>query len=433
MSPLLRRFPNAPARPEVVKAEGCYLYLKDGRKLLDASSGWCSLNVLGYSHPEVILALETQMRRFCHIDPNHWENPQLTELAQLLLSQAPKGLNRVYFSGSGGSEAVEAAMKLSYQQHFNSGQEKKTFYISREQSFHGATLQTIALSDIDIFSFYKPLIPENYVKIPLHYPLRGRLAEESLDDYARRGARDLENKILQIGSEKVAAFVGETMLGGLLGDVPPAPGYWKYIREVCDRYNVHLILDEVYCGLGRSGRIYCCDWDGITPDFVCVAKALGGGYAPLSAVITTDRVERLIKNGQGRIHGGHTYQGYSLGCAAALAIQKVVHRESTLIHINQLGIRMRLHLEKSLKQHPFFREVRGRGSLFSLEYQTPDNILFSSRLYSLLEEEYGVVVSCKWHRISFAVPFILTFAEADTICVAVVEAFTRAAQSLEKK
>ncbi|MEK6578319.1 MAG: aminotransferase class III-fold pyridoxal phosphate-dependent enzyme, partial [Bdellovibrionota bacterium] len=327
---VLKRFPNAAPRPKVTRGEGCYLFLEDGRKLLDATSGWCALHVLGYNHPQVIEAMRDQMSKYCHLDINQWDNPQVEELAELLLSRAPKGLDKVYFSGTGGSESVEAAMKMSYQHHYNQGKSGKQFFISRDLSFHGSTLLTMGLSTLDIFDIYSPLFADIYKKIPLHYPLWERRFDESLDDYARRGALDLEKKILELGPDHVAAFVGETILGGLLGDVPPAPNYWKYIREVCDRYDVHLILDEVYCGLGRSGKIYCCDWDEITPDFICVAKGLGGGHAPLSAVITQSKIETSVKAAQGRVHGGHTYQGYSLGCAAGLAIQKIVQRDEML-------------------------------------------------------------------------------------------------------
>lgn len=426
--PVLKRFPGAARRPVVTQAQGCYVHLEDGRKLLDATSGWCAQHILGYSHPVVLDAMREQMLKYCHIDVNCFENPTLTELAHLLLSQAPGGLDKVYFCGTGGSESVEAAMKLSYQFHFEKGKPSKRVYISRQESFHGSTLQSIALSDIDIYSLYGAILPQTYAKIPVHYPLRGMRPGESLEEYALRGASDLERKILEIGPENVCAFVGETMLGSLLGDVPPAPGYWKAIRKVCDRYGVHLILDEVYCGMGRSGKIYCCEWDSIAPDFLCAAKALGGGYAPLSAVVTRHEIEDVIRAGHGRIMSGHTYQGYALGASVALAIQKIVHQPETLSHINRIGQQMRNYLINELSSHRFFKEVHGRGSIFALEYETPDNTLFAARLQSLLEEEYQVLASCKWHRISFAIPFIFTHEEAHRVCKAVNEAFQRCSE-----
>jgi adenosylmethionine-8-amino-7-oxononanoate aminotransferase len=430
-SSLLKKFPNDPQNPVVVKGEGVYLYLDDGRRILDATSGWCGQNVLGYSHPEVLASMRDQMDRFCHIDSNRWVNPLLEELGALLLSQAPPELNKVYFCGTSGSEAVEAAMKISFQKHFNLGKKSKTMFISRDQSYHGATLHGIAMSSLDIFEFYSPLLPAGLAKIPVHYPLRCMKHGESLDEYALRGALELENEILRLGPENVCAFVAETMLGSLLGDVPPAPGYWQHIRGICDKYDVHLILDEVYCGLGRSGKIYCCTWDGIVPDFICVAKALGGGHAPISAVITNDSVENAIKNGQGRINTGHTHQGYSLGCAAGLAIQKIVHRPETLAHVIALGERMRYQLSQALGDHPLVRSIHGRGSMFSIEYQTRNNSLFSQSISKMIEHEFNVLVSAKWHRISFSLPFILTFEEADRITEAVIRSFQKVSSNRE--
>lgn len=408
--------------------EGANVHCADGRVLLDATAGWCSQHVMGYSHPIVLDAMREQMSKFCHVDYNAWRNPMLEELAELLLQHAPQGIDKVYFSGNSGSEATEAAMKLSYQTHYNEGKPGKKWFISREQGYHGATLQSMAVSQIDILEFYEPIKPPFCALIPPHYPHRCMKEGETLEEYARRGARDLENKILELGPENVCAFIGETMLGSLVGDVPPAPGYWKLIREVCDRYDVHLILDEVYCGLGRSSKVYCCDWDDISPDFICVGKALGAGYGPLSAVLTRSRVEDVIKAGQGRINHGHTHQGYSLAAAAALAIQKIVQTDEMLAHIALIGERIRGHLKSELSQHPFFREVRGRGSLFSFEYECPDLPKFSSEIQQTLDRDHRVLVSAKWHRMSYSPPFILTTAEMDRIAEASVSAFKSVAK-----
>jgi len=427
MNSLLRKFPNDPPRPSIVRADGLYLELADGRKILDATSGYTTYAVLGYSHPQVLDAMRTQMGRFCHVDYNIWTNPMLEELATVLLSRAPKGLNKVYFSGNSGTEATEGAMKLSYQTHWDAGKKNKTWFISRVQSFHGATLQAIAVSELPILHFYEQIQPTKIAKIPQHHPLYSRRENESLDDYARRGARDLEDKILEIGPENVAAFIGETMLGTLVGDVPPAPNYWKYMRDVCHKYDVHLILDEVYCGLGRSGEIYCCSHDGIVPDFVCVGKALGAGYAPLSAVITSDHVEKVISKGQGRIQHGHTHQGYSLGVAAALAVQKIIHTDSMLEHINKLGDMMRAKLSARLGRHPMFRDLRGRGVTFSLEYKARNNHGLGLALAKTMEENHNILINAKWHRVSFTPAFTMTLDQANLVIDAFVDTFEKLA------
>ena len=390
---------------------------------MDATAGSTSCAVLGYTHPSVIEAMKAQIDRICHIDYNTWENPVLGELAEILLSMAPRGLNRVYFAGNSGTEAIEAALKLSYQAHWDAGKKEKTWIISRLQSFHGATLQAISISELPILDFYAQILPAQIGKISQHHPLYFKLPNESMDDYARRCANELEDKIREIGPERVATFVGETMLGSLVGDVPPAPGYWKYIREVCNKYDVHLILDEIYCGLGRSGKIYCCEHDGIAPDFLCVGKTLAAGYAPLSAVITSDEIEHIIGRGQGRIQHGHTYQGHALSAVAALAVQTVVHTDDMLQHITMLGTHMRNRLREELGSHPLFRDVRGRGLLFSLEYTCPPQKKFGEKIQEMMENNYEILINAKWHRISITPPYIMTFAEADRLIASLVESF----------
>jgi adenosylmethionine-8-amino-7-oxononanoate aminotransferase len=423
MTPILRKFPNDPPRPEVVEAKGLYLQTRDGRTLMDATSGATTLAALGYSHPQVLAAMRAQMERFCHLDYNVWRDPNLEILADILLSRAPKGLGKVYFPGNSGSEAMEAAMKLSFQVQHDSGRKTRKYFISRLQSFHGATLHGIAMSELPILDFYQPILPETRAKIAQHHPLYHKRPDESLDDYARRSARELEDKILELGADNVCAFVAETMLGSLVGDVPPAPGYWTYVREVCDRHGVHLILDEIYCGLGRSGRIYCIDWDGITPDFVCVGKNLAAGHAPLSAVITRPEFEDVIAKGQGRIQHGHTHQGYSLGVAAAIAVQSIVHTDEMLAHIEATGRHIHDTLTAELGSHPWFRDSRGRGLLRSLEYDGPDKAAFGLALANRMNERHDIIINAKWHRASLTPPYIITRAETDRLLDCFVESF----------
>ncbi|MEK9754901.1 MAG: aminotransferase class III-fold pyridoxal phosphate-dependent enzyme, partial [Rhodospirillaceae bacterium] len=384
-------FPHRTPPATVVGGDGAYVVTDSGRRILDATAGSTACAILGYSHPGVVAAIKAQADAICHVDYNTWTNPVLERLAELLLSQAPAGLDRVYFAGNSGSEAMEAALKLSFQAHWDQGKTGKNWYIAREQSFHGATLQAISLSELPILEFYGDLLPAKVRKIPQHHPLYFRRDDESLDDYARRSARQLEDAILAIGPEKVAGFVGETMLGSLVGDVPPAPGYWKYVREVCNRHDVHLILDEIYCGLGRSGEIYCCSHDGVSPDFLCIGKTLGAGYAPLSAVLTQAKFEDIYAAGQGRIQHGHTHQGHALAAAAALAVQSVVHDAATLARVNATGNRMRERLMAELGGHPFFRDLRGRGMLLSLEYACADTPAFGERIAQRMLADHDIL------------------------------------------
>ncbi len=412
---ILRKFPNDPPRPYIENGEGIHVYLEGGQKLLDATSGWTSYANLGYSNQSVLDAMQEQMNRFCHMDYNIWGSRMLEELAELLLSRAPEGLDKVYFSGTSGSEAMEAAMKLSFHVHQDTGKATKTNYIFREHSFSGATLQAMTVSDLSILNFYNPIKPNNTAFIPEHNALRHKLDDETIDEYGQRGVRDLEDKILELGPDNVCAFVGETMLGSLRGDIPPAPEYWKNIRKVCDKYDVHIILDEIYCGSGRSGRIYCCDYDDFCPDFVCIGKGCAGGYAPISAVITKAHVEDVIAQGSGRIQLGHTFQGFSLGAAAMLAVQKQVHNDEMLKHVYENGKYVRDTIQSELGNHDFFRESRGRGLNSALEYDCIDTDMFSLKLHQTMKEDHSILINSKWHRTTFTLPFIMTREETDLV------------------
>lgn len=423
MSHVLNKFPNNPVNPFVERGEGIFVFTEDGRKFLDATAGWCSQMVLGYNQVEVLNAMNDQMARFCHMDHNIWRHREMEELASLLLSRAPSGLNKVYFAGNSGSESVEAALKLSYQVHYDSGNKDKVYVISRNQSYHGSTLQCLAVSERDNLKFYNQLLPHTIARIPQHHPLHMMKSKETIDEYAKRSANELEIQILELGPNCVGSFIGETVMGQLQGDVPPAPNYWKYIREICDRYNVHLILDEVYCGLGRSGKVYCCEWDNVVPDFVCFGKTLGAGYAPLSVVVSNAGIEEIIRHGQGRIQHGHTHQGYSLGVAAALAVQKIVQTDQTLAHVNTIGNYFQRKLTEGLSKHPFVRDIRGRGLMVSLEYNCSNNPVFGNEIFESLRDEFNILVSSKWHRISLSPPYIITKTQANKVVEAVIEVF----------
>lgn len=407
-SSIFRVFPNDPTPPFVDRASGVYIFTKDGKKILDASGGGTSYSILGWAHPDVNAAIEMQLRRFGHMDYKIWSDENTEELGSILLSKKDHGLDKVYFAGNSGSEACEAAMKMSYQVHYDSGFKEKRWFISREQSYHGSTSDALALGERPNLEFYRPMLSPYRAHISMHHPLYMMRDNETLDQYARRGADELENKILEIGPERVSAFVGETIMGGLVGDVPPAPNYWKYVRKVCDKYNVHLILDEVYCGTGTSGKIYCCDYDEVTPDFIFIGKTLAAGYGALSAVITSTSIENSIKKFQGRLQHTTTHQAHSLSVAAALAVQKIIHNDDFLDHVNNIGSYMRSVLVNELGKLSIFKDVRGRGLRFSLEYQGVDMNKFGPQLTAMILSKHNILINAKWHRICFTPSLLIT-------------------------
>jgi adenosylmethionine-8-amino-7-oxononanoate aminotransferase len=414
-SNVFRVFPNDPVPPFVDRAEGLYIFTKDGRKILDTSGGGTSYAILGWCHPDVNASMHRQLEKFGHMDYKIWSDENIEQLASLLVSRAEHGLDRVYFAGNSGAEACEAAMKMSYQVHYDLGRKTKQWFISREQSYHGSTADALALGERPNLEFYRSMLSPYRARIPMHHPLYLKRDDETLDDYARRSAGQLEAKILEIGPENVCAFVGETIMGGLVGDVPPAPNYWKYVREICDRYGVHLILDEVYCGTGTTGKIYCCDYDKVKPDFIFIGKTLAAGYGALSAVITSKEIEDVIRKVQGRLQHTTTHQGHSLSVAAALAVQRIVHNDTFLTHINSLGEYMRRTFTEELGDSPIYRDVRGRGLRFSFEYKTAKPNEFGSELAQRLLTKYGILINAKWHRICFTPGLILTKIQADEV------------------
>jgi adenosylmethionine-8-amino-7-oxononanoate aminotransferase len=431
MSALFRVFPNDPVPEAVLRTDGLYVETPSGR-FLDMTAGSTSYAILGGGHPEVIAAMQAQLGRFTHVDYKAWSDPNTERLAQLLLSRAEHGLDRVYFAGNSGGEACEAAMKMSYQVHHDAGHPERTWFISREQSYHGSSADALALGDRPNLDFYRPLLPAQRAKVPQHHYLREALPGETPEQYAVRSADQLEHKILELGAQRVAAFVAETMMGGLVGDVPPSPGYWRRVREICDRHGVHLILDEVYCGTGTSGKVYCCDWDGVTPDFLFLGKTVAAGYAPLSLVLTGAEMEAVIARGQRRLQHSTTHQAYSLGVAAAVAVQTVIHRDGFLEGVNALGEHMRVVLREQLGDHPFFRDLRGRGLRFSLEYQCPEQHCFGLALVGRLRERHGILISGKWHRVSFTPALVITREQAETVLEHFVEEFRALAREWPK-
>ena len=275
---------------------------------------------------------------------------------------------------------------------------EKSWFISREQSYHGATTDALALGDRPNLKFYKELFSKNRKKIPMHHPLKSKMVNKSEDEYAERSCGDLEKAIIEIGPEKVCAFVGETIMGGLVGDVPPAKLYWQKIKKICDKYNVHLILDEIYCGTGSSGRYFCCDWDEVKPDFILLGKTLAAGYGALSAIVTRDDFQNCIEKGQGRLQVTSTHQAHALSVAAALAVQKKIIQQNLSQNANLLGLKMRQYIFDNLKQDERFVNVRGRGLRFAVEHSTINNNKFSNKISSEMRKKHKIFISSKWHR-----------------------------------
>jgi adenosylmethionine-8-amino-7-oxononanoate aminotransferase len=351
--------------PVIVKGEGAYLIDDAGKRYLDASGG-PAVSCLGHSHPKVVEAIKRQVDQVSYAYSLFFTTPVVEELARTLIEQAPPGLTKAFFVGSG-SEAVEAAMKLARQYHLEMGQPRRRLFIARERSYHGNTLGALALGgDANRRAPYDPLLmPVTHVAPCYEY--RGRRADESAGQYGRRVADELETAIQKLGPENVAAFFAEPVVGASLGCAPPVPGYLKRLREICDRHGVLLVFDEVMCGMGRTGHMYACAEDGVSPDILTMAKGLGGGFQPIGGLLVAQRVFDAIADGSGALKHGQTYAGHTLACAAALGVQQAIREEGLLERVRHLSGLLFRRLGERFGQHPHVADIRGRGLFIGLE------------------------------------------------------------------
>ncbi|WP_323990451.1 aspartate aminotransferase family protein [Nguyenibacter sp. L1] len=365
MSRLLHRTTSA-CLPRAVAAAGIEIVDQDGRRYIDASGG-AAVSCLGHSHPDVLAALHAQLDTLAYAHTSFFTSDIAERLADRLIADAPAGLNRVYLV-SGGSEAVEAALKMARQYFVETGAPERRHVIARRQSYHGNTLGALAAGGNEWRRApFRPLLPQTHHIDPC-FAYRYRDAGESDADYAARAAGQLEDKILELGPGTVMAFVAETVVGATAGAVPAVGDYFRRIREICSRHGVLLILDEVMCGMGRTGTLHACEQEGITPDLMTIAKGLGGGYQPIGAVLLSERIFESFATGSGFFQHGHTYMGHPMAAAAALAVQEVIRRDDLLANVTTMGAHLRARLAERFGDHPHVGDIRGRGLFQALEF-----------------------------------------------------------------
>lgn len=429
MFEILRTFPNDPIPEEIISGDGMYLRTKSGKKYFDMTGGFTAHAVLGWGNKKIIESIHKQLCKVPHIDYKTFVDDNRSKLASILLKDSIHGLDRIFLCGGSGGEACEAAMHLSYQTHYLKGLREKQWFISRTQSYHGATTDCMAIGERPNLNFYSPLFPEKRAKIQEHNKFRHLKENESEIEYGQRCALELEKKILEIGSEKVCAFIGETIMGGLVGDVPPTSNYWFEIKKICEKYNVHLIVDEVWCGCGVSGKNFCIDWDKVTPDFIFLGKTFAAGYMPISGVVTSSKIEEVIKSTSGRLENSTTFQGHSACVAAALSCQEIINQEGFLEEVQRKGKKLRVSLEQLLIDHPFYNNVRGRGMRNSLEYSCKEQNLFGIAVAEEMKEKYSTLINGKWHRFTFSNSMLISDIELDRF----LEQFTTVFKNIANK
>jgi len=429
--------------PVAASGQGVIIRDSAGKEYIDASGG-AAVSCLGHSHPDVLAAMHAQLDRLAYAHTSFFTTEAAEELAEDLAAHAPDGIGHVFYV-SGGSEAIEAALKLARQYFVERGEPQRGTIVARRQSYHGITLGALATGGRAAQrTQFAPLLIKTHHVSPV-YEYRERRADETPQAYGERLAQELEDTIAALGGETVMAFVAETVVGATLGAVPAVPGYFARVREICDRHGILLILDEVMCGMGRTGTLHACEQEGISPDIIAIAKGLGGGYAPIGAVLMQDRIFAAIADGSGAFQHSHTFMGHPLACAAALAVQRVIRRDNLLANVRQQGAYLTRRLNERFGNHPFVGDVRGRGLFQAVELVadrgTKQPFDAASKLNARVKREAmarglmvypmgGAADGTRGDHVLLAPPFIVDAPVLDAIVERLGEAIDAAANSL---
>ena len=431
--------------PVAVSAQGCWITDSAGKKYLDASGG-AAVSCLGHGHPDVLAAMHAQIDRIAYAHTSFFSTEVAERLADTLIASAPSGTSHAYLV-SGGSEAIEAALKLARQYFVEKGEPQRARFIARRNSYHGNTLGALAVGGNQWRrrQFAPLLIDVEHVSST--YAYRDQRDDESAEQYGERLAQELQATVERIGGENVIAFVAETVGGATSGALTPPPGYFKCVREICDRHGMLLILDEVMCGMGRTGTLHACEQEGIAPDLMAIAKGLGGGYQPVGAVLINARVIDAIGAGSGFFQHGHTYIGHPVACAAALAVQQVFARDKLVERCALQGARLGVRLSEAFRENPHVGDIRGRGLFQAVELvadrATKQPFEPALKVHAKVKKAAmdagmlcypmgGTIDGVRGDHVLLAPPFIISDDELDLLIQRLGEAVNSAVQSVAR-
>ncbi|MDD7973072.1 aspartate aminotransferase family protein [Roseinatronobacter alkalisoli] len=427
-------------RPVLDQARGVYMWDVDGKRYLDGSSGAMVCNI-GHSNEHVLYAMRRQMEKSTFGYRLHFETEASEELAAKTAALCPEGMNKVFFV-SGGSEAVESAIKLARQHALAVGQANRWKIISRSPSYHGCTLGALAITGYaPLTEHFAPMMRE-MPKIPAP---RAYLDGLDPDDPATGAhyAAMLEAEIIAQGPDTVLAFVVEPVGGASTGALVPPVGYMEAVQDICRRYGVLLILDEVMTGAGRTGRFLALEHWGLSPDIVVLSKGFAAGYVPLGAIVARDDLVRAVMEGGGFLHG-FTYAGNPLACAAGAAVIDEIARLGLVRNAEVMGAALRTRLDSLMTRHPIIGDVRGKGLLLAFEFMAdrdskaplPARLNAHQRLVDITYE-LGLIVYSRRTRdgvagdhIMVCPPLIVTEQHLDEITDTLDAALTRLAHDL---
>ena len=366
MSRILQR--NLAATPvTALSGQGIRLHLSDGTTIIDGSGG-AAVACIGHGNPRVAAAMADQAGRMAYAHTGFFTSAPAEALADLLLDDEPGGLTHAFLVSSG-SEAMEAAVKLARQYFIERGQPQRVSIVSRRQGYHGTTLGALAISGhVARRALYEPLLSPAFAKVSPCFPYHYQAAQETDAEYVARLEAELEAEFQRLGPDTVAAFCAETVVGATTGCVAAVPGYFAAMRAVCDRHGALLVLDEVMCGMGRTGTLHAWEQEGVAPDIQAVAKGLGGGYAPIGGILVAARVIEALRQGSGGFMHGQTYQAHPVACAAALEVQRIIQEQDLVAASARQGQRLAALLTERFGNHHQVGDIRGRGLFHALEF-----------------------------------------------------------------
>jgi len=415
--------------PVATHGEGIYLHTEDGHAIIDASGG-AAVACLGHGNRRIAEAIGRQAATMAYAHTGTFSSQPAEDLAHIVLDGEPGGLSHAYFCSSG-SEGTEASLKLARQYFVEIGEPQRVHFIARRQGYHGNTLGALAAGgNMMRRALYEPILSPAFSLVSPCFAYRFKRDDETDAHYVDRLAAELEAEFQRLGPHTVAAVLAETVVGATTGCVTALPGYFQRVRAICDRHGALLILDEVMCGMGRTGTMHAWEQEGIAPDLQVVAKGLGGGYQPIGGVLIGRRIVDAINAGSGGFMHGHTYQAHPVACAAALEVQRIIREDNLLANVRAMGGRLETALVERFGNHRHVGDIRGRGLFWALEFvvdrATKQEFDPALKLNERVKREAlargvaiypmgGTIDGRRGDHVVIAPPYIATVGDIDTI------------------